>query len=94
MQWGEVVSSDDKGRRKIVSRTSMTLGARKYLQDILPEMIGNRNCGHLFSSVQSLSRVRLCDPMDCSTPGLSVHHQLLEPTHTHVHHVSDGKWAD
>ena len=30
------------------------------------------------SSVQSLSYVRLCDPMNCSTPGLPVHHQLLE----------------
>ena len=29
-------------------------------------------------SVQSLSHVRLCDPMDCSTPGLPVHYQLLE----------------
>ena len=29
-----------------------------------------------FSSVQSLSRVLLCDPMNCSTPGLPVHHQL------------------
>ena len=29
-----------------------------------------------FSSVQSLSRVRLCDPMKRSTPGLPVHHQL------------------
>ena len=27
----------------------------------------------------------LCDPMDYSTPGLPVHHQLLEPTQTHVH---------
>ena len=27
--------------------------------------------------------------MDCSTPGLRVHHQLLEPTQTHVHGVSD-----
>ena len=26
-----------------------------------------------------------CDPMDCSTPGLPVHHQLLEFTQTHVH---------
>ena len=26
----------------------------------------------------------LCDPMDCSTPGLPVHHQLLEFTQTHV----------
>ena len=31
----------------------------------------------------------LCDPMDCSTPGFLVHHQLLEPAQTHVHHVSD-----
>ena len=43
-----------------------------------------------FSSVQSLSRVRLCDPMDCSTPGLPVHHQLPEFTQTHVHWVSDA----
>ena len=31
-----------------------------------------------FSSVQSLNCIQLCDPMDCSTPGLPVHHQLLE----------------
>ena len=38
------------------------------------------------SSVQLLSRVRhLADPMDCSTPGLPVHHQLLEFTQTHIH---------
>ena len=42
------------------------------------------------SSVQSLSRVRLCDPMDCSTPGLRVHHRLLELAQTHVHRVSDA----
>ena len=32
----------------------------------------------------------LCDPMNCSTPGLPVHHQLLEFTQTHVHRVSDA----
>ena len=37
------------------------------------------------SSVQSLSRVRLSNPMDCSTPGLPVHHQLPEFTQAHVH---------
>ena len=31
----------------------------------------------------------LCDPMNCSTPGLLVHHQLAEFTQTHVHQVSD-----
>ena len=32
----------------------------------------------------------LCDPMNHSTPGLPVHHQLLEFTQTHVHPVSDA----
>ena len=32
----------------------------------------------------------ICDSMDCSTPGFPVHHQLLEPTQTHVHHVADA----
>ena len=31
-----------------------------------------------------------CDPMDCSRPGLPVHHQLLELTQTHVHWVGDA----
>ena len=35
-----------------------------------------------FSSVQWLSCVRLCDPMNRSSPGLPVHHQLLEFTQT------------
>ena len=43
-----------------------------------------------FSSVQSLSRVRLCDPMNRSPPGLPVHHQLPEFTQTNVHRVSDA----
>ena len=42
------------------------------------------------SSVQLLSRVRLCDPMDCSTPGFPVHNQILEPTQTHLHQVGDA----
>ena len=43
-----------------------------------------------FSSVQSLNCVRLCDPMDCSTPGFPVHHQLPELTQTHIHWVGDA----
>ena len=42
-----------------------------------------------FSSVAQ-SCPTLCEPMNCSTPGLPVHHQLLEFTHTHVHLVSDA----
>ena len=44
----------------------------------------------MFSSVQSLSRVRLCDSMDCSTPGFPVYHQLPELAQTHVHRVGDA----
>ena len=36
------------------------------------------------------SCLTICHPMDCSTPGLPVHHQLLEFTQTHVHRVSDA----
>ena len=32
----------------------------------------------------------LCDPMDCSMPGFPVHHQLLEPTQTLFHWVSNA----
>ena len=42
------------------------------------------------SSVQSLSHVWLFDPMNHSTAGLPVHHQLPEFTQTHVHRVSDA----
>ena len=41
-----------------------------------------------FSSVTQ-SCLTLCDPMNCSTQGLPVHHQLLEFTQTHVHWVGD-----
>ena len=44
----------------------------------------------LFSSVQSLSRVRLCNSMNRSTPGHPVHHQFPEFTQTHVHQVGDA----
>ena len=42
-----------------------------------------------FSSVAQLCPT-LCDPMNCSTPGLPVHHQLPEFTQTHIHWVGDA----
>ena len=44
---------------------------------------------HQFSSVAQ-SCLTLCDPMNHSTPGLPVHHQLPEFTQTHVHRVRDA----
>ena len=43
---------------------------------------------HQFSSVAQ-SCLNLCNPMDCSMPGLPVHHQLTGFTQTHVHGVGD-----
>ena len=47
-----------------------------------------------FSSVQFISVTQscltLCDPMNCSIPGLPVHHQPLEFTWTHIHQVGDA----
>ena len=42
-----------------------------------------------FSSVAQ-SFLTLCNPMDCSTSGFPLHHQLPEFTQTHVHRVSDA----
>ena len=42
-----------------------------------------------FSSVTQLCPT-LCDPMNCSMPGLPVHHQLPMFTQTHVHWVGDA----
>ena len=44
----------------------------------------------LFAVVKSLSHVRLCCPMDYSTPGFSVLHSIPEFAQTHVHWVSDA----
>ena len=52
-------------------------------------------CAHrhsrMFSSVQFIQLcLTLCDPMDCSTPGFPVHHQLPELAKTQVHWVGDA----
>ena len=45
-----------------------------------------------FSQFRSVAQScpTLCDPMNCGTPGLPVHHQLPEFTQTHAHRVSDA----
>ena len=54
-------------------------------------IISSKNCNtevSVCSAAQScLTR---CNPMDCSTPGFPVHHQLPELTQTHVHGVGDA----
>ena len=65
-----------------------------------PEILNENNKQNLFpieciSSVQfnsvTQSCLALCDPRDCSMPGLPVHHQLPGFTQTHIHWVGDAK---
>ena len=67
-------------------------GVIYFLTNILDDFLWSskfRYCMIQFSSVAQLC-LTLCDPMNCSTPGLLVHHQLPESTQTHVHWVSDA----
>ena len=75
----------------MVSKT-WVLGSRDLCAEFFTEalfMIA-KNWKTAFSSVQLLSHVRLCDPMDCSTPGFPILHQLPELAQTHVHQVGDA----
>ena len=56
--------------------------------NLITALLINR-CLFIISSVPQ-SCPSLCDPMDCSTPGLPVYHQLLEFTQTHVRWVGDA----
>ena len=76
--------NDSKGKREeeravhlmlIFGTVFLTLGYRSYWN-------------HCSSVTQSC--LILWDPMDCSTPGFPVHHQLPEPAQAHVHWVSDA----
>ena len=56
-----------------------------------------KNKKHMIISISSVQSLRhsvqcptLCNLMDCSTPGFPVHHQLPQPTQTHVHCVGDA----
>ena len=71
---------------------------RSWIQEgiFLHSWWGCNGCSHCgkqhsvqFSSVTQ-SCPTPCDPIYCSTPDLPVHHQLLEPTQTHVHQVGDA----
>ena len=63
--------------------------AKSYSLSTSPQSPNLRNFSIQFSSVAQ-SCPTLCDPMNCSTPGLPVHHQLLEFTQTFVHQVGDA----
>ena len=61
---------------------------RKGIREAEDRTIQKRSSDQIRSVTQSCPT--LCDPMNRSTPGLPVHHQLPEFTQTHVHRVSDA----
>ena len=71
-----------------VKEESEEAGLKPNIQK-LKSMIFNPISSVQFSSVTQ-SCLTLWDPMNHSTPGLPVHHQLLEFTQTHIHLVSDA----
>ena len=73
----------------IIKRRSLKFLGLKHMQGISALILW---CANKFaiSSVQSLRCVWLSNPMDCSTPGLPVHHQLPELAQIRVHWVGDA----
>ena len=67
--------------KTVKNKYAPNTGAPQYIRQMLSSV--------QFSSVAQ-SCPTLWDPMDCSTPGLPVHQQLLEFIQTHVHRVGDA----
>ena len=70
---------------------------KAFAQQMIPPVIekDNPQNGKNSSKRRSVSSVTqscptLCNPMDCSMPGLPVHHQLPEIAQIHVHRVGDA----
>ena len=70
-------------------RQILTVWANTKLDSIISGLYFYYYVSQSVSSVAQLC-LTLCDPMSGSTPGLSVQHQLPEPTQTHVHWVGEG----
>ena len=72
----------------------MVFPSRFFISQWISLSLRCTNCemGIIASSVSSVAQScpTLCNPMNYITPGFPVHHQLLEPTQTHVHHIGDA----
>ena len=79
-----------KGGDHVVDKCLTFKEASKlFSKVVVPFSIDTGSVSVQFSSVVQLYPT-LCDPMNRSTPGLPVHHQLLEFTQNHVHRVGDA----
>ena len=71
-------------------KTSTYKPRREVSEETSPANHGLLASSSVQFSLVTQSCPTLCDPMNYSTPGLPVHHQLLEFTQTHVHRVGDA----
>ena len=87
-------SLSDLNKRVVLNSDGKTVCEIGFGEKIKISLLDMCNLRCLLISVQfSLilqSHPTLCDPTDCSTPGLPVYHKLLEFTQTHVHWVGDA----
>ena len=74
---------------KQVTSEDLLYGTENYTQCFTTPYKGGNSEGYI-GGAHSLSQLRLCDPMDCSTPGSPVLHHLPELAQTHVHRVGDA----
>ena len=82
--WTGLISLQSKGLSTVFSNTTI----QKH--QFFGAQCSSQSNSHIqFSSVTQLCPTH-CNPMDCSTPGLPVHHQLPEFTQTHVHRVGEA----
>ena len=89
---GSQITADGNCIHEIKRRLLLVRKVMTNLDSILKNRditLQTKVCLDNVSSVAQLCPT-LCDPMDCRTPGLPVHHQLLEFTQTHVHWVGDA----
>ena len=84
-KWKRCLDADRNGSQK-QEGPGVTLGCFFRMRNVLH--IGCKDSSVQFSSVAQLCPT-LCSPMNCSMPGLPVHHQLPEFTQTHIHRVGD-----
>ena len=75
-------------QNKYIPKTKWAKDWNRYFSKEGLQHLGTWKDAQIRSVAQSCPT--LCDPMNRSTPGLPVHHQLLEFTQTHVHQVSDA----
>ena len=76
------------GQRRLADYSPWSLKESDTTEHTCPMLI-YLNWVPQFSSVAQ-SCPTLCDPVDCTTPGFPVHHQLPELAQTHVHWVGDA----